>query len=68
MCVYYRNPVPNERISPSELSRTLQKSDRTLLPSSVAPGDLEELSTSLGAALDTSSQVFTDLQNAYMPK
>ncbi|XP_065899848.1 ephrin type-B receptor 1-B-like [Dysidea avara] len=62
------NPVPNKRIDPSELSRTLQKSDRTLLPSSIAPNDSEELSTKLGASLETNSQLYTDLQNAYIPK
>jgi len=67
-CFYYRNPVANKRVDPSELSRTLQKSDRTLLASSVAASDPEELSTQLGASLDTSTQVFTDLQNTYMPK
>ena len=60
--------MPNKRIDPSELSRTLQKSDRTLLPSSIAPNDSEELSTKLGASLETNSQLYTDLQNAYIPK
>ena len=63
---YYRDPVPNKRINPCEISRTLQKSDRALLPSPTAPSDLEELSTTLGASLDTSSHIFTDLQNTYL--
>jgi len=62
--LYYRDPIPNKRINPCEIARTLQKSDRALLPSSTsfAPSDLEELSTTLGASLDTSSHLFADFK------
>jgi len=65
---YNRNPVPRQRIDPYEISRTLQKSDRILLPDTTAASDSEELSTTLGASLDTSSHIFSDLQNTYLPK
>ncbi|XP_065899895.1 uncharacterized protein [Dysidea avara] len=63
------NPVPSQRLPPSEISRTLQKSDRTLLPSRTTlkqRKSSEELSTKLGAPLETSSHLFTDLQNTYL--
>lgn len=75
LSVFYfrdRNPIANKRTVPSELSRTLQKSDRTLLPSKAtlkgSEEQAEELSTTLGAPLNTSSQLFADLQNTYLPK
>ena len=60
----YRNPVPSKRAKPYEISRTLQESDGTLLSSS----DSEEMSTHLGAPLNTSRHIFTELQNTYMSK
>ena len=63
---YNRNPVPNQRIDPREVSRTLQKSDRMLLFSSTAANNDEETSTQLGAPLDTSIHIFSDLQNVYL--
>ncbi|XP_065899891.1 uncharacterized protein [Dysidea avara] len=62
------NPVASQRVHPSEISRALQKSDRTLLPSRATLKDSEEMFTTLGASLDTSSHIFTDLQNTYLPK
>lgn len=66
--VLCRNPVAGQRVHPSEISRALQKSDRTLLPSRATLKDSEELSTTLGASLDTSSHIFADLQSTYSPK
>ncbi|XP_065899854.1 ephrin type-A receptor 4a-like [Dysidea avara] len=59
------NPLPNRRIDPCEILRTLQKSDRTLLPHAMTPSDSEELFTTLGESLDTSHHIFIDLQNTY---
>ena len=56
-----RHPVANQRIRPSEIFRTLQKSDRILMPE-----DAEERSTMLGDSLSTSSQLYLDLQKAYV--
>ncbi|XP_065899838.1 uncharacterized protein [Dysidea avara] len=58
------NPLPNKRINPREISRTLEESNVTLL----TPSDSEESSTKLGASLDTSTHLFTILQNTYVPK
>ena len=66
--VVCRNPVAGQRVHPSEISRALQKSDRTLLPSRATLKDSEELSTTLGASLDTSSHIFADLQGTYSTK
>ena len=60
----YRNPVPSKRVKPYEISRTLQESDGTLLSSS----DSDEMCTHLGAPLNTSRHMFTELQNTYMSK
>jgi len=64
-----RNPVPSQRLPPTEISRTLQKSDRTLLPSRTTLKhrcSTEELSTELGAPLESSRNLFTDLQKTYL--
>ena len=60
--------MPRQRIDPCEISRMLQKSDRILLPDTTASSGSEELSTTLGAPLDTSSHIYGDLQATYLTK
>lgn len=57
-----RHPVANQRISSSDIVRILA-SDKILQPST--DGD-EEHSTVLGDPLDTSSQLYIDLQQTYL--
>ena len=58
--IFYRHPVADQRIAPCSIFRTLQKSDRILLP------DNDEVqSTKLGDALSTSNQLYPDLQSIY---
>ena len=62
----YRHPVANQRIDSSAIVNLLQKSDRTLLPGTISAQENEELSTTLGDPLDTSSNLYQDLQNIYL--
>ena len=64
MC--YRHPVANQRIDCSAIVNLLQKSDRILLPGTISAKENEELSTMLGDPLDTSSNLYQDLQNTYL--
>ena len=61
-----RHPVAKQRIDSSAIVNLLQKSDRTLLPGTISAKDNEELSTTLGDPLDTSSNLYQDLQNTYL--
>ena len=47
--------------------KMLQKSDRTLLPGTMLPRDNEELSTVLGDPLTSSTHLYLELQNTYIP-
>ena len=55
-----RHPIANHRISSGEIVRILS-SDRIL-----SPGTDEEQSTMLGDPLDTSGQLYLDLQQTYL--
>ena len=65
MC-YPRHPVANQRINSGLISKALQKSDRALLPGAISAKDNEEMSTTLGDPLTTSSHLYQDLQNIYL--
>ena len=65
-CVNNRHPVANQRIKSSAIFKLLQKSDRALLPGTISAKDNEELSTTLGDPLSTSSNLYQDLQNTYL--
>ena len=58
--------MANQRINSSAIFKFLQKSDRALLPSAISAKDNEELSTTLGDPLSTSSNLYQDLQNTYL--
>ena len=62
--IFCRHPVANQRINSSDVLRTLEKSDRILLPSTA--GDREELSAKLGDPLSASSELYLDLQKTYL--
>ena len=55
-----RNPQANQRITACNASRTLQKSDRILLPVND-----EEQTAKLGDSLSKSCELYLDLQNMY---
>ena len=61
-----RHPVANQWINSSTIFKLLQKSDRTLLPGTISAKDNEELSTTLGDPLDTSVNLYQELQNTYL--
>ena len=61
-----RHPVAKQRIDSSTIVKTLQQSDRELLPGTVSAKDNEELSTTLGDPLSASSNLYQDLQNTYL--
>jgi len=54
--------VANQRINSGGVLRTLEKSDRILLPNSK---DNEEQSTQLGDPLSKSKELYPDLQKTY---
>ena len=58
--------MANQRINSSAIFKLLQKSDRVLLPGIISTKDNEELSTTLGNPLSTSSNLYQDLQNTYL--
>ena len=58
--------MANKRIDSSSIVKTLQKSDRVLLPGTISAKDNEELSTKLGDPLSTSSNLYQALQNTYL--
>ena len=58
--------MANKRIDSSSVVKTLQKSDRALLPGTISATDNEELSTTLGNPLNTSSDLYQSLQNTYL--
>ncbi|XP_065899937.1 uncharacterized protein [Dysidea avara] len=63
------HPEANHRPHSDSILRTLQKSDRTLLlrPPVESDGSFDdELVTVLGAPLDTSKSLYTDLQSSYI--
>ena len=62
----HRHPVANKRINSSSIVKTLQKSDRVLLPGTISAKDNEELSTKLGNPLATSNNLYRGLQNTYL--
>jgi len=67
--MFYRHPEANHRPHSDSIWRTLQKSDRTLLlhPPVESDGSFDdELVTVLGAPLDTSELLYSDLQSLYM--
>ena len=57
----HRHPVASKRIDSSSIVKTLQKSDRALLPSTISAKDNEELFTKLGDPLTTSSNLYQGL-------
>ena len=59
-----RHPVANQRINSSDVLRTLEKSDRILLPSVAT--DSEENNAKLGDPLSASSELYLDLQKTYL--
>ena len=61
-----RHPVAKQQIDSSVIVKTLQQSDRALLPGAISAKDNEELSITLGDPLDTSSNLYQDLQNMYL--
>ena len=58
--------MANKRIDSGLIVKTLQKSDRALLPGTISATDNEELSTNLGDPLATSSNLYQALQNTYL--
>ena len=58
--------MANKRIDSSSVVKTLQKSDRALLPGKISIKDNEELSTTLGDPLNTSNDLYQALQNTYL--
>ena len=62
----YRHPVANKRVDSSSIFKTLQKSDRALLPGMISAKDSEELSTTLDDPLATGSNLYQGLQNTYL--
>ena len=60
--------MANQRINSCLISQELQKSDRALLLGTISAKDNEELSTALGDSLTTTSHLYQDLQNSYLPK
>ena len=58
--------MANKRIDSGSIVKTLQKSDRALLPDTISATDNEELSTKLGDPLTTSSNLYQALQNTYL--
>ena len=58
--------MANKRIDSSSIVKTLQKSDRALLPGKISIKDNEELSTTLGDPLNTSNDLYQALQNTYL--
>ena len=65
----YRHPTARDRPMAGSLSRTLQRSDRALLTSSVQVTDddvtKDNQSMMLGAPLTAGSQLYLDLQQSY---
>ena len=68
----YRHPTARDRPTSGSISRTLQKSDRALLTSSVQVIDddvtKDNQSMMLGAPLTEGSQLHFDLQQRYSIK
>ena len=67
--MFCRHPEANHRPHSDSILRTLQKSDRTLLlhPPVESDGSFDdELVTVLGAPLDTSELLYSDLQSSYI--
>ena len=69
----YRHPTARDRPTSGSISRTLQKSDRTLLTSSVQVTDDDNVtkdnqSMMLGAPLTAGTQLYLDLQERYIIK
>ncbi|XP_065899877.1 uncharacterized protein [Dysidea avara] len=66
------HPEPKSRPPPGTITRTLQKSDRTLLPNSKATttGDdkYDKQSLTLGAPLAAGNKLYLDFQERYMKK
>ena len=66
----YRHPTAGDRPTSGSISRTLQKSDRALLTSSVLLTDdnitKDNQSMMLGAPLTAGSQLYLDLQQRYI--
>ena len=66
----YRHPTARDRPTSGSMSRTLQKSDRALLTSSVLLTDdnitKDNQSMMLGAPLTAGSQLYLDLQQRYI--
>jgi len=68
ICLILRHPTAKNRPTPGLISRTLQKSDRTLLISSVQMTDdvtSESQPMMLGAPLAAGNQLYLDLQQRY---
>ena len=64
----YRHPSVRDRPTSWSISRTLQKSDRALLTSSVQVTEEDNQSMMLGAPLTAGSQLYLDLQEKYVTK
>ena len=64
----YRHPTARDRPTSGSISRTLQKSDRALLTSSVQVTEEDNQSMMLGAPLTAGSQLYLDLQEKYVTK
>ena len=66
----YRHPTAKDRPASASMSRSLQKSDRALLTSSVQVTDdnvtQDNQSMILGAPLTAGSQLYLDLQQRYV--
>ena len=67
----YRHPTARDRPTSGSISRTLQKSDKALLTSSVQVTDdnvttKDNQSMMLGAPLTAGSQLYLDLQQRYI--
>ena len=67
----YRHPTARDRPTSGSISRTLQKSDKALLTSSVQVTDgnvttKDNQSMMLGAPLTAGSQLYLDLQHRYI--
>ena len=68
----YRHPTARDRPTSGSILRTLQKSDRALLTSSVQVTDdditKDNHSMMLGAPLTAGNQLYLDLQQRYMTR
>ena len=68
----YRHPTARDRPTSVSISQTLQKSDRSLLTSSIQVTDddvtKDNQSMMLGAPLTAGNQLYLDLQQRYMTR